>query len=172
MGAWYNDDGLEIRFGRDIARETSDQMAKVKSYGAVQTMVVDINYDNLPAFTVDRNNDGTNDGFSGADVFIPSGSYITRATLIVETAFTSAGATTLDIGLAQADGTVIDLDGIDAVIAKAALGASAVVLCNGALVGGTASIGANDAYLYTTVTTGPFTAGKAKLVIEYIPVDV
>jgi len=165
--AWQNEDGLYIRF--------ATERGEIKAVGATvqeveKYLVVDLDYDDLPAYTADLNNDGTNDGFAGDDAYIPAGSYITDARVIVEDAFTSGGATTLSIGLAQLDGTAIDADGIDATIAKAALGANNAVACDGALVGGTATVGANDAYVYTTVATGPYTAGKAKLVIKYITV--
>ena len=62
--------------------------------------------------------------------------------------------------------------GVEAVpvaVPAAALGANKAVVCDGALVGGTATVGAADAYV-TTANTGTFTAGVAKLVIEYIEV--
>lgn len=102
------------------------------------------------------------------DAFIPAGSYITSASLIVTTAWTSAGSATLTIGAYQQDGTTVDADGIDAAIAKTALAANTAVACNGALVGGTATVGANDVYIEANYGTAAFTAGEAKLVIEYI----
>jgi hypothetical protein len=99
---------------------------------------------------------------------IPARSIIHSASLRVILAFTSAGATTLDLGFKQADGTVIDLDGIDAVIAKTVIDAVGdVVQCNGALVNGLVDVGANDAYIASTVAVGPYTAGQAELTIEY-----
>lgn len=102
------------------------------------------------------------------DAFIPAGSYITSASLIVTTAWTSGGSATLTIGAYQQDGTTVDADGIDATIALAALAANKGVACDGALVGGTATVGANDVYIEANYGTAAFTAGEAKLVIEYI----
>jgi len=102
------------------------------------------------------------------DAFIPAGSYITSASLIVTTAWTSAGSATLTIGAYQQDGTTVDADGIDATVALAALAANKGVACDGALVGGTATVGANDVYIEANYGTAAFTAGEAKLVIEYI----
>ena len=102
------------------------------------------------------------------DAFIPAGSYITSASLIVTTAFTSGGSATLTIGTYQQDGTVVDADGIDATIALAALAANKAVACDGAAAGGTATVGANDVYIEAIYGTAAFTAGEAKLVIEYI----
>ncbi len=104
---------------------------------------------------------------SANDVFIPAGSYITAAHLVVTTA--AAGGTSINFGLADAAGAAIDADGIDAGVLTAALAADLAVVCDGALVGGTAGVGAANAYI-TTANTGTFTAGEAVLVIEYIEV--
>ena len=104
------------------------------------------------------------------DAFIPAGAYITKASLVVTTAFTSGGSATLGIGLQEADGTIIDADGIDAAVAVADLAANKAVVCDGALVGGTATVGADNSYLSLVYGTAAFTAGAAKLVIEYIEV--
>ena len=162
--AWQNEDGLYIRYGteRGETKLAGATVQEVEKY-----LVVDLDYADLPAFTADLNNDGTNDGFSGDDPYVPAGSFITAAYIIPTTTFTSAGSTTLSLGMTQLDGTVIDADGIDATIAKAALAAGAAVACDGALVGGTVAL-TNDAYVYSTVATGPFTAGAGKLVIKYI----
>ena len=102
------------------------------------------------------------------DAFIPAGSYITSASLIVTTAFTSGGSATLTIGTYEQDASVVDADGIDATIAVADLVANKAVACNGAAVGGTATVGAADVYIEAIYGTAAFTAGEAKLVIEYI----
>lgn len=104
------------------------------------------------------------------DAFIPSGSYITRASLIVSDAFAGATAA-LNIGLQTAAGVAIDAQGIDAAIAVTAIDADGdVVACNGAYVNGVVTVGAADAYVSLDYDTAAFTAGAAKLVIEYIEV--
>jgi hypothetical protein len=103
------------------------------------------------------------------DAFIPAGAYITNAYTIVKTAFTGTNAV-LNIGLQTAAGVAIDADGIDAAVAVAALGANKAVANDGALVGGTATVGAANAYLSIDYDTAAFTAGAAKIVIEYIVV--
>ncbi len=166
MAQWQNDDGLTVRFGQDQARETQSLMAAPVGVGPVRYMVVDINYDDLPTFTTDLNNDGTNNGFSDQDAYIPAGSYIRDAYVIVETAF--AGGTDYDIGLYDKTGSALDAVGIDEAVLLASLAANEVHVCDGANVGGTITE-ASDAYL-VVAETGTFTAGKAKLVIEYIQV--
>lgn len=170
MAQWYNDDGLLVRYGQDQARETQSVMAPPLVLGAKRHMVVDINHDDLPTFTTDSDNDGTNDAFSGQDPFIPAGSYITGAWIIVETAF--ANGTSYDIGFYDEDGSAIDADGIVAAVTLAELsGSNTAHVCDGDLVGGTAHVGTDNCYL-VVADTGGFDAGKAKLVIEYIPVSV
>ena len=102
------------------------------------------------------------------DAFIPAGSYITSASLIVTTAFTSGGSATLTIGTYTQAGAAVDADGIDAAVALAAIGADKAVACDGAAVGGTATVGGADVYVEAIYGTAAFTAGEAKLVIEYI----
>ncbi len=166
MTQWNNDDGLLIRYGSEQSTPDVPSYSGPTHTGALEQMVIDINYDSLPAETSDLDNDGTNDGWNNHDPHIPAGSLITRAILVVETAF--AGGTSYNIGLSQIDGTVIDADGIDAAVATAALAANLAVQCDGALVGGTALV-QQDAFL-KVAATGTFTAGKAKLFIEYLPV--
>jgi len=104
------------------------------------------------------------------DPFIPANAFITNAWFVVDEAFTSAGSATLGLGLYNSAGTVIDADGIDAAIAKAALAADMGVVCDGVLVDGTENVGAANAYVGALYATAAFTAGSGKLVIEYINV--
>ena len=156
---WTNSDGLEVRFTGPEAGPTG---ASVSTLGAVKNLVLDFDFATAITAAADAH-----------EAFIPAGSYIKSATLIVTTAATSAGTATLSIGLAQKDGTVIVSDGIDSAIALSAINTSTeVVKCDGTLAGGLLSIGANNGYVYTTPTTAgdAFTAGRGKLVIEYIEV--
>ena len=104
---------------------------------------------------------------SGVDASIPAGSYITSASLVVKTA--AAGGTSVTVGLVTAAGAYIDADGIDAAVGTADLAANKAVACDGDLVGGTATVGAVEAYVGIS-TSGTFTAGNLLLVIEYIEV--
>jgi hypothetical protein len=161
MADWTNSDGLEVRFNGPEAGPTG---ASVSTLGAVKNLVLDFDFATAITAAAD-----------GHEAFIPAGSYIKAATLIVTTAATSAGTATLSIGLAQKDGTMIGASSgtIDSAIALSAIDAvTEVVKCDGTLAGGTASIGAYNGYVYTTPTTGAdvFTAGRGKLVIEYIEV--
>lgn len=119
---------------------------------------VTFSYDDLPTYGTDN-----------AILSIPANAYIVSATLRVHTGF--AGGTSYNIGLYEADSTVIDADGIDAAVATAAIDtAGETVACDGALVGATAGIG-SAAGQVVVAATGTFTAGKATLEIEYIALE-
>ena len=134
--------------------------------GTTKEIVWVFSYDDLPAYST-----------SSLEQIIPAYATIIEARVEILTAF--AGGTTYNFGLYQATGatsvgTVIDADGIDAAVALAVMDARGdVVHCDGALVSSTAtgnvvSIGAEPAEL-TVAATGTYTAGKAKLVITYVP---
>ena len=156
--SWTNDDGLFVGFGTRDSK--NDNGATVQTEGNVESFSMELEWDNLPAAAPTAP--------LSKSIPIPANSTIHRATLSVTEAFTAAGGATLDIGFKQADGTDIDLNGIDAVIAITVIDAIGdVVQCNGALVGGLVTVRLLDAYISTVVTTGPFTAGMAELTIEY-----
>ena len=165
MSQWTNEDGLNIRYGTEQAAPVKPTVAQVLEFGNKRQVVVDFTYDNLPDVTVDTDNDGTNDAYSDWDVAIPANAYITEAVLQVTEAF--AGGTSMNFGLYQKDDTVIDADGLDAGVTTAAMADNRVVDMDGALVGGTANIGDEDGYL-KVAATGTFTAGAARIVIEYV----
>jgi hypothetical protein len=153
--SYVNSDGLEIL----TAGEAGTAAKRGTVVSPKKALVMTITGTDVPS-SVDTPQDH--------DAFIPAGSYITGASLIVTTAFTSGGSATLTVGTYQQDGTVVDADGIDATVALAALAANKAVACDGAAVGGTATVGANDVYVEAIYGTAAFTAGEAKLVIEYI----
>ena len=93
MGIWSNGDGLEVRFGLDRATEqpTGNTSAEEKTFvckiaDASTLGEVDI----LPA--------------AGDEAFIPAGAIIKDAYFVVDTAFTSGGSATLDLGIKSLDG--------------------------------------------------------------------
>ena len=151
--SYTNADGLRILTNGDagVAAENG-----VNTVSAKKTMLVNID--------LTKGDQALN---NGEDAFIPAGSYITAASLVVKTA--AAGGTNVTIGLINAAGSDIDADGIDATVATAALAANLAVACDGAKVGGTETVGAADAYIDIDVT-GTYTAGELLLVIEYIEV--
>ena len=163
MTIWTNSDGLKIRLGLDQAKVAREGVTS--TMGEEKEAVFDLDYAALP--TVAENGVFLN---RVPGVIIPAGSILRSATIIVSTAFDSAGdAGTLTIGLSKPDGTVIDADGIDAAIAQTAIDAAGEeVACNGALI---KTKLANDSCVTVEVDTAAFTAGRAKLILKYITPD-
>lgn len=149
---WTNSDGLQVLMHGEQG-EVNNKGVTVNSEDS--QLVVDVDLTSLSATP------------SQLDPFIPAGAFITSAYLIVTEA--AAGGTSVTLGLYEKDGTAIDADGIDAAVATAALAANKAVVCDGDAVGGTVTVGADDAYFGATAV-GTFTAGKAKLVVDYITV--
>ena len=154
---WKNSDGLVVHFG---TRATdNDRPVIVAGTGLAKELVVEFTYADLPV--------GPVDGDSGV-IHIPAGGYLKSARIQVDTAF--ADGTSLTVGTAQQDGTAIDADGIftAAELATANLTAGAVIEASGGADVGTVIDGTNDAYI-TVAATGTYTAGTARIVIEYVP---
>lgn len=101
---------------------------------------------------------------------IPANSTIISAGFQVITAWVSTSTTSdLDVGLEQADGTDIDLDGL---LTAAQLTQTVLAVVGGYTVGAGAlvgkTIGTAAGELIVTPTVDDFTAGKARLFVEYI----
>lgn len=138
-------------------RDVEDVLgSKYSGNHGLEVLEYTFSYDDLPTTGQDQ-----------AILRIPANARIRSATLNVITAF--AGGTSYNFGLSQPDGTVIDADGLDAAVALTAIDAvGESVVMDGALVNNTAGIGANAGQL-TVAATGTFTAGKARVRIEYEP---
>jgi len=173
---WTNADGLQVPFPNYYKDEGNfvNRFTPVKTFGVIKQAEAFLDLARAPAGTqypADLNNDGTNDGFSTADFYLPAYSSVLRVTLVVQEA--AAGGTSITIGTYGLTGTAISATSLvtatEGVLANLdTLGAR--VYGAGALVSTaveTASVGAADAYV-TFVTAGTFTAGKIKVVIEYI----
>lgn len=176
-GTWNNSDGLLVKFhGQyDIANPPFVNRARaVNNEGPTKYLVVDFDLETVGAsatwYPFDLNNDGTNDGFSNEEPYLPSGSQIIRAW--VKTTEIAVGGTDFTVGTYQVNGTVIDADGI----VNATNGAIAnmgtvgeMIIASGDLIGdasGTVGLTA-DSWIAVT-TNGTFSAGKGTLYIEYV----
>ena len=104
---------------------------------------------------------------------IPAGSVITRATLVMLAGAASGGAATLDLGTYNAaTGAAVAATGIDAAVALAAIdGIGEVVRCDGTLTSGTAGVGTADVVIGPVRAVAAYTAGRARLFVEYIDVN-
>lgn len=152
-------DGWTQRYGPVQPEDT--EVVRESREGLIHKMVFDFDY-NMISTAVAWNGDTAPQLLSAS---IPDGAYIEKATLVVKTAFVGATAT-LNIGTYDSVGTAIDADGIDAVIAVGALTANAVIACNGAQVG--AVLASGPAFLGIDWDTAAFTAGSARLTVEYV----
>ena len=146
-------------------REVEDVLPSVyEGTHGTEVLEVVFSYDDLPVASTDN-----------ANLTIPANAHIVTARLQVLTAF--ADGTSYDIGLEQDDGTVIDADGLfpAADVLLADLAAGNMIEGSGALIvtedgAPVASIGANAGQIVVS-ENGTFTAGKAKITVEYVRAD-
>lgn len=149
---WVNPDGLLVRFGPNQGQRGA-KAGVTTGAGKRRELVltVDLTGAARTIFTADRNNDGTNDGFSGLDTPLPAGVVILGQTVVEKV--TPAGGTNYVVGTYQLNGTADDDDGI-----RVAAGT------NGAQVGTRL---ANARYV-AVKTTGTYTAGTIDVIVEYM----
>jgi hypothetical protein len=103
------------------------------------------------------------------DASIPANSIIVGATMIMLTGATSGGAATLDVGTYTAAASAVAATGIVAGAALTAIdGVGEVVRGAGSLVTGTTSTGTAPVYVAAKYNTAAFTAGSARLFVQYI----
>jgi len=156
--SYTNADGLRVL--------TNDDQGVVKVQGVSgtamsQVLVMDITFTALGTTFTSTNIDLNNP-------FIPAGSLIKRADLVMTTAATSSGSATLTIGTYNAAGTAIVAAGIDSAVALTAIDAvGETVRCDGTHTT-TAGYIAENAYIGAIYGTAAFTAGVGKLYIEYV----
>ncbi len=158
---WANPDGLDVYFGK---RYTENNIAATsRPANGLKTMTLYVRGEDIAASVSDAQT-------LAADpraAVLPAGAVIKSATLTVSETFTGSSST-LDIGLTSLAGVVSDMNGIDAAIALSALDAGDLVKCDGALVFPTAASSlAIPSRVVFGYGTAAFTAGSAKLDIEY-----
>lgn len=150
--SFQNSAGIGTRTNYGV-RKINEKFGGKQAEGVEQYIDLVFEYNDLPV------------AGSEMEALIPRHSLIVKAFLEVIVPF--VGGTSYNIGLSKIDGTAIDADGLFAAIATASLTpAGKWNLGAGALVG--AGIGA-DPGVITVAATGTYTAGKARLIIEYIP---
>ena len=152
MSTWTNSDGLIVRFGTTRADSVTDGLGnqpikslEIKHVGGSPVAIASA---------------------VAADIaHLPANALITDAFIIAETAWTGTG--TITVGLANAAGSAIDADGIDAAVdvdvALAAIGDT--VACDGELVDKTATIGTAPGWIY--VTESGSVVGTCRIVLNY-----
>lgn len=105
----------------------------------------------------------TLDSFGFGIEVIPAGAFIKEAFILVEDGI-ALGATTLDIGLFEADGTAIDADGLVADATAAEL-VEGILKLDGALIG--TKMGDVAGYIKATQSADTAFTGKGKLVVTF-----
>lgn len=155
MPTFVNADGLEVRFGSDIGAR-GGKAGVTTGAGKRRELVLLVDLKALGAdgtgFTADLNNDGTKDGFNPSNTPIPANVRIKDVSMVQLEA--PAGGTSFTVGTFLENGTAVDDDGI--LVAAGTAGAQI----------GTMS-GASELFV-APKATGTYTAGKFKVVVEYI----
>ncbi len=178
---WQNHDGLGVKFASYVKdpKNYINKFRAVDMDGAVSQAIMSFDLSKIAAGTVvypaDLNNDGTNDGFTEGDFNFPAYSSILRVILVVDEA--AAGGTSITVGtygktgsaqtatglITATEGVLANLDTLGARVYGAGAFVSTAVE--------TASVGAAAAFP-TIGATGTFTAGKGRIIVDYIaPVE-
>lgn len=165
--AYLNADGLWIKVdGEEGITQKGGHYAEVGSTPGLAELVIDFgDVTASPAIP-----GASTRGALG--IQIPGGVRITEVELITETAVTSGGSATLDVGLIRYDrSTELDYDGLVAALALASFNAAGetVVLrvgstSAGALIGTTL---ANPGIMTVNYATASLTAGKVKIRVKW-----
>lgn len=152
MPTWTNPDGLTVRYGADQGKRGT-RAAVTTGAGKRRELVllVDLTGPARTIYTADPGNTGTNTAFNdGLNTPLPANSIPLSQKVIVLT--TPAGGTNYAVGTYQANGTVDTAAGI-----RTTAGA------DGTQIGVQLTA---DRYV-SVVTTGTYTAGLLKIIIDY-----
>ena len=157
---WTNGDGLRIKFGTNEA--TAGTVGEYKTLGLERVLEAVITLTSL----------GTSAARQDETLMLPAGARISAVKIINQTAATSGGSATLNVGLQRADrSTELDYDGLVAAAALSTFNAAGETstLTNGST-GAGALIGttlAYPGYLTADYDTAAFTAGVLRVQVMY-----
>jgi len=170
---WTNADGLNVRFGAKDFKEENAVPAQAVTSGTLQEVVYYI----TDATRLETTATFANGNLDERGVKLPNGAVIESAILYVDTAFTSGGSATLDIGTYRVDGTTATggalAAGLVSARAVASLTAGSRFAGTGTHINAklavTAPTGRSDTGLFVAAkyNTAAFTAGTARVVITY-----
>lgn len=162
---WLNDDGLFVKFGTEEA--TVSKGGTYNVLGPLQVSELKADYDDFgSSAAIPESSNGS------YGVGIPSGVRIEKVEVIAETACTSGGSATIDIGLIRYDrSTELDYNGLVAALPLASINADGekTELTVGSTYVG-ALVGTTTAYaglLTVNYGTAALTAGKVALRVYY-----
>lgn len=169
---WVNQDGLAVRFGRKSEAEENAVPAQAVTAGTLQEVVLHVTGTRLGTTATFANG-----GLDERGVKLPNGAVIESAVLYVDTAFTSGGSATLDVGTFRVDGSTgsngAAANGLVAARAVGSLTTGSRFVGTGSQVGTklnvTAPAGRDDDGLFVAASynTAAFTAGVGRVVITY-----
>ena len=166
MGVEYTSPGATRHFyGPRLNPATNPDPAGAKESrrGNVVELEIRYSYDNLPAYSASAVADSVVPK-------IPAGALVLSCRRYVEADFNStSGTTVVDVGLTDTAGNVLDADGlIDSSVAADGSNAGWETGTVTADAGGTVGLSA-DAVVTVTPSAADLTAGRARVLIEYIP---
>ena len=159
--AWYNSDGLYVKFGTET--DTSVKAGEYRTNGPQR--MIELTITAMTAL-------GTAAAIQDDVTVVPKNARIEKVEIVTTTAVTSGGAAVLNIGLIRTDRTTeLDYDGFVAAAALATFNAAGetVTITNGAT-GAGALVGTTLAYnglLTADYDTAAFTAGAIKVRIYF-----
>lgn len=174
---WYNADGLFVKKHGDYEIDqpiTANRARDVVVAGVKKQLVIEYDLTEIAAGAVsypfDLNNDGTNDGFTKEEPFLPAGASVLSCDVYAKTGAT--GGTAIEVGTYQENGTAIDDNGFvtstNGAIANMAAAGERAIGTGDLIADATGVVGlAQDSWVGIKAT-GTFTAGKGLIVIEYI----
>lgn len=161
MGTYENNAGLGVRnhYGPKEIGDSENFGGQVSTGGFIKQAIWEFDFDNLPVNSADGGQ---------MEAEIPAGAIIMSAEIEVVTAMSGTSGT-YTVGLEEADGTVIDIDGLILIseAIQANLVDNAVVAGAGALIGTQID---EDGQLLV-VEGGTVTAGRFRVVVEYRQAD-
>ncbi len=162
-GVFQNADGLRVKYG--LAENLKGVGGTVALKDDTRKLYYDIDWTRLPKHAAAAT--GNLYGSEPEDA-LPTGAVIISATLIVGTAFSTGSSPTLTLGFVDRSGQETgggDYDGLFATEAAATMTTSAVVASTGAQVAAAPTTA--PLYLFAGVGTADFTAGNARLEVDY-----
>lgn len=162
MGSWNNSDGLYIKYGTDKA--TAAKSGDFLAYGDLRC--IELKIGDLTALT-------SSAVIMEDNLFVPTNCIIEEVQVISDTAATSGGSATLNIGLIQDDrSTNISDTALVAALALTAIDGTGekTTLVLGSTGAGTkigTTIGSNRGYITAKYGTAAFTAGAVTVRVYY-----
>lgn len=161
MPTYVNNDGLEVRYGADQGKRGA-RAGVTTGAGKLRELVLEVNLKEIgigTSFTADLNNDGVREAFSPSGGALPVGVLIHAVRVIPIEAPVAGTGGTYSVGTFRESGAAVDAAGLVTTAGAA-----------GAQVGTQVSAATGPWYVGVTVGTAAYTAGRVKVVVEFMTV--